>query len=208
MHARIDELLRLRDGATVDARVRAHVDQCGDCAASLAGTKSLRERLRALPPAPALAADGWAELQAHLAVQAGRRRRLAQVAPFAAAASMAALALFGTLRGFDAPSQPAAESEPLVVLDDESVEELRARSQALDELLAAMPQRPAVARAGTSVPIETLQAEVQWLDHQLSLAGAAPDAAAPGTEHLWRDRVEVMDSLVRLRYVEAQYVAL
>jgi len=30
----------------------------------------------------------------------------------------------------------------------------------------------------------------------------------PGTEHLWRDRVEVMDSLVRLRYVEAQYVAL
>lgn len=208
MHARIDELLSLRDGATVDARVRAHVDQCGDCAAALAGTKSLRERLRALPPAPALAADGWAELQARLAVQAGRRRRLAQVAPFAAAASVAALALFATLRGFDAPSQPAAGPEPLVVLDDESVEALRARSQALDELLAAMPQRPAVARAGTSVPIETLEAEVQWLDHQLSLAGAEPDAAAPGTEHLWRDRVEVMDSLVRLRYVEAQHVAL
>jgi len=75
-------------------------------------------------------------------------------------------------------------------------------------LLAAMPQRPAVARAGTSVPIETLEAEVQWLDHQLSLAGADPATAVPGTEHLWRDRVEVMDSLVRLRYVEAQYVAL
>ena len=208
MHARIDELLSLRDGATVDARVRAHVDQCGDCAAALAGTKSLRERLRALPPAPALAADGWAELQGLLAVQAGRRRRLAQVAPFAAAASVAALALFATLRGFDAPSHPAAGPEPLVVLDDESVKELRARSQALDEVLAAMPQRPAVARAGTSVPIETLEAEVQWLDHQLSLAGAEPDAAGPGTEHLWRDRVAVMDSLVRLRYVEAQYVAL
>ena len=208
MHARIDELLSLRDGATVDARVRAHVDQCVDCAATLAGTKSLRERLRALPPAPALAADGWTELQGRLAVQAARRRRLAQVAPFAAAASVAALALFATLRGFDAPSRPAAGSEPLVVLDVESVAELRARSQALDEVLAAMPQRPAVARAGTSVPIETLEAEVQWLDHQLSLAGAEPDAAGPGTEHLWRDRVAVMDSLVRLRYVEAQYVAL
>jgi len=206
MHARIDELLSLRDGATVDARVRAHVDQCGDCAAALAGTKSLRERLRALPPAPALAADGWAELQGRLAVQAGRRRRLAQVAPFAAAASVAALALFATLRGFDAPSHPAAGPEPLVVLDDESVEELRARSQALDELLAAMPQRPAVARAGTSVPIETLEAEVQWLDHQLSLAGA--EGRAIESEQLWRDRVEAMNSLVQLRYVEAQQVNL
>ena len=208
MHARIDELLSLRDGAPVDARVRAHVDHCAACAAALADTVTARERLRALPPAPALAEDGWAEVQSRLANQAGRRRRLAQIAPYAAAASVAALALFATLRGFDAPSQPVARPEPSSVLDDESVDELRVRSQALDELLAAMPQRPAVARAGTSVPIETLEAEVQWLDHQLSLAGADPAAAVPGTEHLWRDRVEVMDSLVRLRYVEAQYVAL
>jgi chitinase len=87
-----------------------------------------------------------------------------------------------------------------------SLADLRERSQALEELLAALPERPAVERAGTSVPIESLQAQVQWLDHQLSLAGAEGNPAAD--EKLWRDRVEVMNSLVQLRYVEAQQVAL
>jgi hypothetical protein len=56
------------------------------------------------------------------------------------------------------------------------------------------------------VPIESLEAQVQWLDHQLSLAGA--EGRAPEAEQLWRDRVEVMNSLVQLRYVEAQQVSL
>ena len=206
MHARIDELLSLRDGAPVDARVRPHVDRCGECAAALAGTETVRNRLRALPPAPERARDGWAELQSRRAQRQARSRRLARIAPYAAAASVAALAVFATLRGSDAPSQPISRPEPRTVLETQSVDGLRARSQALEQLLAAMPERPAVARAATSVPIESLEAEVQWLDYQLSIAGA--DAAAPGTERLWRDRVEVMNSLVQLRYVEAQHVAL
>jgi hypothetical protein len=206
MHARIDELLSLRDGAPVDARVRAHVDHCAECAAALAGTATVRDRLRALPSAPESDRDGWAELQSRLAQRRERSRWRARVAPYAAAASVAALAAFAALRVFDAPTQPAGTPEPRVALDTPSVDELRARSQALEALLAAMPERPAVARAATSVPIESLEAEVQWLDHQLSIAGA--DAAAPGTARLWRDRVEVMNSLVQLRYVEAQYVAL
>jgi hypothetical protein len=64
-----------------------------------------------------------------------------------------------------------------------------------------------VERAGTSLPIETLEAQVQWLDHQLSFAGST-GAAAPEAERLWRDRVEVMNSLLQLRYVEAQHVML
>jgi hypothetical protein len=159
-----------------------------------------------LPSAPEPARDGWTELQSRLAQRHERRRKLARIPPYAAAASVAALAMFAALRGFDAPSQPAGRPEPRIVAETQSVNELRARSQTLEELLAAMPERPAVARAATSVPIESLEAEVQWLDHQLSIAGA--DAAAPGTERLWRDRVEVMNSLLQLRYVEAQQVAL
>jgi hypothetical protein len=56
------------------------------------------------------------------------------------------------------------------------------------------------------VPIESLEAQVQWLDHQLTLAGATRQATE--TEQLWRDRVEAMNSLVQLRYVEAQQVNL
>ena len=83
-----------------------------------------------------------------------------------------------------------------------AVAELRARSQALEAMLAALPERPAVARGGTAVPIDTLESQVQWLDHQLSTAADA--MPAPQAEQLWRDRVEVMNSLVQLRYVEAQ----
>jgi|OpeIllAssembly_1097287.scaffolds.fasta_scaffold70854_3 hypothetical protein len=206
MHARLDELLSLRDGAPVDARVRGHVGECAECAAELERAESLQEQLRALPAAPEPASDGWPEIQARLADSPGRGRLAARVAPFAAAASVVALALFAALRWSESPSPAKSPPQPLIVLDSESLDDLRTRSRELEALLAALPERPAVARAGTSVPIESLEAQVQWLDHQLSLAGA--EGRAPEAEQLWRDRVEVMNSLVQLRYVEAQQVNL
>ncbi len=206
MHARLDELLSLRDGAPVDARVRAHVDECAQCATELAHTGSLQQSLRALAPVPDAATDGWAEVQSRLAAARAKASLPARVAPYAAAASVVALALFAALRWTDVPAPAEPRSAPLIVLDTESLDELRSRSQELEALLAALPERPAVARAGTSVPIESLEAQVQWLDHQLTLAGATGQAT--GTEQLWRDRVEAMNSLVQLRYVEAQQVNL
>lgn len=167
---------------------------------------SLRERLQALPPAPESGVDAWPAIQARLAEAPRRGSRLHRAAPFAAAASVAALGLFATLRWVEVAAPGNEASRPPVVLEAESLADLRERSQALEALLAAMPERPAVERAGTSVPIESLQSQVQWLDHQLTLAGA--DGRSTEAEQLWRDRVEVMNSLVQLRYVEAQLVAL
>jgi len=206
MHARLDELLSLRDGAPVDARVRAHVDECAECAGELARTESVQQRLRALAPAPELGADGWAGVQARLAASRVKRRLASRVAPYAAAASVVALALFAALRWTGVPATAPSSSAPLIVLDTESLDQLRTRSQELEALLAALPERPAVSRAGTSVPIDSLEAQVQWLDHQLSLAGA--EGRAIESAQLWRDRVEAMNSLVQLRYVEAQQVNL
>ena len=84
---------------------------------------------------------------------------------------------------------------------------LRARSQALEELLAALPERPAVARAATAVPIESLEAAGAVARSPVVDRGRRRGRAA-GRSSLWRDRVEVMNSLVQLRYVEAQHVAL
>jgi hypothetical protein len=206
MHARLDELLSLRDGAPVDARVRAHVDACAECAAELARAESLRDRLRALAPAPDAAADGWAEVQSRLVAARAKGSLPARVAPYAAAASVVALALFATLRWTDRAPPAGPGPAPLIVLDTGSLDQLRSRSEELEALLAALPERPAVARAGTSVPIESLEAQVQWLDHQLTLAGA--EGQASEAEQLWRDRVEAMNTLVQLRYVEAQQVNL
>ncbi len=206
MHARLDELLSLRDGAPVDARVQAHVQECAACAAELDRAEALRAQLEALPPAPAPAVDGWPAVQARLAASKARGRRLGRVAPYAAAASVAALATFAALRMTEAPPSVAQRAEPLITLDDESLDAVRSRSRELEALLAALPERPAVERAGTSVPIDSLEAQVQWLDHQLSVAGA--EGRATDAEALWRDRVEVLNSLVQLRYVEAQQVNL
>jgi hypothetical protein len=203
MHARLDELLSLRDGAPVDARMRAHVEDCGSCAAGLASTRALRERLRALPPVREAAPDGWADVQSRLLAARAKRKLAARTAPFAAAASVIALAVFAALRWAEAPAP--SQPEPLIVLDTGSVDEMRSRSRELEAMLAALPERPAVARAGTTVPIESLEAEVQWLDHRLSLADASGQSRE--TEQLWRDRVEVMSSLVQLRYVESQQVS-
>jgi hypothetical protein len=206
MHARLDELLSLRDGAPVDARVRTHVDACDGCAAELVRTEALQQQLRALPQAPDPAADGWQVVQARLAASSAPGRRLERLAPYAAAASVVTLAVFAALRFTEPPTPTASRPEPLIVLDAESLDDLRTRSQQLEALLEALPERPAVARAGTSVPIESLEAQVQWLDHQLSVAGAT--GQVPQAQQLWRDRVEVMNSLVQLRYVEAQQLNL
>ena len=197
MHARLDQLLSLRDGEPVDGRVAAHVPGCDDCAAALSGASRLRDRLRALPVAAADDGRGWVDVQARLAARKRGLRRRATVASLAAAASVATLALLAALRFQESPTAPAAPAAATA-----AVAELRIRSQALEAMLAALPERPAVARAATAVPIDNLESQVQWLDHQLSTsAEAMPPTQA---ERLWRDRVEVMNSLVQLRYVEAQ----
>ena len=197
MHARLDQLLSLRDGEPVDGRVAAHVPGCDDCAATLSGAARLRDRLRALPVAAADDGRGWVDVQARLAARERGLRRRATVASLAAAASVATLALLAALRFQESPTAPAAPAAATA-----AVAELRTRSQALEAMLAALPERPAVARAATAVPIDNLESQVQWLDHQLSTsAEAMPPTQA---ERLWRDRVEVMNSLVQLRYVEAQ----
>jgi hypothetical protein len=203
MHAGLDELLNLRDGEPVSDTVRAHVGHCARCTAAIAHTRVLRERLQSLPAVPAAATDGWLAVEERLAATTARRRRAAAFGSLAAAASVAALALFAALRWHEAPVRPSSASSassagPAPV----AVDELRSRSQALEAMLAALPARPAVARAGTAVPIESLEAQVQWLDHQILLADAGEPS--PATVRLWNDRVEVMSSLVQLRYVEAQ----
>ena len=105
------------------------------------------------------------------------------------------------------PGSMAAELTPLTAeqaLALDRVAQLQSQSQALDEMLSVIGERPVVERAGTSVPIDTLEAQVQWIDHQISVGDGAIE---PGSaEQLWRKRVEAMNSLVQLRYVEAQRI--
>jgi hypothetical protein len=170
---------------------------------------TLEERLRALPQLAA-EPDGWTAVRDELARRSAAPGRRSRVVRWALAASVAMLAALVGLAFFErdrSASQSVARTQAPTLTAADPIDALKARSRALDDLLAALPSRPAVERAGTSLPIETLEAQVQWLDHQLSLGGQG-GVAAREAERLWRDRVEMMNSLVQLRYVEAQHVVL
>jgi hypothetical protein len=210
MHARLEHLLSLRDGEPVDARVRAHVDGCAACSATLDEAAALQARLRALPAVEAGAA-GWSGVQERRANRAAATRRHARVARAAVAASIAVSAVAVGWRVSESPeatreSVVAAVSpltaEEAIALD--RVAQLQMQSEALDEVLGLLGNRPVVQRAGTTLPIDTLEAQVQWLDHRISSGGGNAREA----EQLWRERVATLDSLVRLRYVEAQGLAM
>jgi hypothetical protein len=210
MHARIDDLLSLRDGEPLGLAVRSHVESCSDCTQDRAALETMRRRLAALPVVDP-PADGWSRLRARIdasrqPVQPQRRGGLVAIA--ASVAMLGVLAVM--LLRETGPKAPAVDAAPETVMLPhtlDSIEQLRDRSRVLDEVLAALPARPAVERAGTAVPIDTLQAQVQWVDHQLSVSGAA-HAEAQLRERLWRERVAIMKTLVQLRYVEAQRIAL
>lgn len=210
MHARIEHLLTLRDGERVAADVREHVAHCRSCAVALRDATSMREQLRALPLVPA-APHGWDAVQQKMAGRPVAASRRAAASRIAAAASVAVIAIALYWRAADDFTPPAAVAalqappgaEESVAM--ERVAQLQKQSRALENLLAAFGDAPAVERAGTAVPIDALEAQVQWIDHQLSNGDGLEVRV---TERLWRDRVDLMNSLVRLRYVDAQRIAM
>ncbi len=211
MHARIEHLLSLRDGEPGDAAIRVHVAACERCGTALAEARHLRDRLQTLPVvAPAMAPGGWQSVIRRKAQREAATRAWGQARRAAVAASVAIVAVAVSWRMADAPTEtPASRLAALAPLAAEEalahdrVAQLQRQSAALEDMLAAIGQRPAVQRAGTALPIDTLESQVQWIDHRL--LGSGDDAFA--SEQLWRERVQTMDSLVRLRYVEAQRTA-
>jgi len=172
--------------------------------------KNLADELRSLPAA-APRSGGWADVQSRLAAKKAVHARRRLGLQLAAAASLAVISVTAAWRVGDIvterPGSMAVELTPLTVeqaLALDRVAQLQTQSQALDEMLSVIGERPVVERAGTSLPIDTLEAQVQWIDHNISVGDGEIE---PGSaEQLWRKRVEAMNSLVQLRYVEAQRI--
>lgn len=211
MHAHLHELLSLRDGEPVTQQAAAHVEGCAPCAQRLAQLQAIRQRLRTLPDVVASGRDGWAEVERRIVERAQAPGRRVRIGLLAAAASVGSLAVLAGLRLQDGARQdpePFANLGAEVAADPQiKIAELQRQSLQLETILAALPERPAVERAATALPIETLEAQVQWVDHRLS-EFEATETVDPEAEQLWRDRIGIMNSLVQLRYVEAQRLAL
>ena len=203
MHADIHQLLSLRDGEPVDAGVVSHVKQCVACETELTRLSVMRARLQALPSVDA-PSSAWAGIQARVGEgQSAPPRRIGwAIAAGVVVALVTGLLVRELASGPEAlpvasvPSPQIVPAEAVVPL-----EELVAQSRELDELLNYLPERPAVERVSMAVTIDTIQQRVQWLDQQLSYA---PDTGLDDAQayRLWRERVDLMDSLVKVRYAE------
>jgi hypothetical protein len=208
MHPSIDQLLTIEDRTLVDASIAAHIHQCAECAATLHRVVRTRDALRELPMLDA-PPDAWDRIQSALiesSVPSSRARiglRRTSVA-LVAAASTGALALLLFTQTNDEPR----EATPIVASIEESkarraqddVTQLIEQSRELDALLQALPQRPRVERVSMAATLDTIENRIQWLDFQLSATDGELDEAQGN--RLWQERVELMDSLVKVRYAQ------
>ena len=211
MHPDLAELLILRDASRSDGPVAEHVAGCDLCRAEVERLGQLRTTLRALPDVGG--PDRWPEVAARLDGRAASVRPLPRPTWRLAGTMAAVLAIAVGLAVFDGttpqrtevPDQVPANNK-VADASDSSVAALMEESKQLERLLAAIPDEPRVARATTVMTTAGLEDRIQWLDLAIG-DGQERNFDSTTVMPLWRQRVDLMKSLVAVRYAEARTVA-
>jgi hypothetical protein len=208
MHPDLAELLNLHDAPDGAAPAAQHASGCATCRAELERLERLRAAMRAAP-APH-GRDAWPEIES--ALDRSARARTVPRPGWRFAGSLAAalavavgLALFNgtTLHGPSAVTTPAVDASGAAVPAPQSVAALMEESRRLELLLATMPAEPRVVRARTVLTADNLEDRIAWVDLALDArdaSGVDATAAVP----LWRQRVDLLNSLVAVRYAQAR----
>lgn len=212
------DLLRIRDGEPVDAEVCAAVDSNPELREELAGLAATQQALQALPefdPPPRV----YERVRGELAAQHTRSVRSAWQWPLrgAIAASVAVAAIWfagrmpeSAIEDSVAPATIVAgdTQEPQVapLLGTPAYASLVEESARLERVLDEIPYRPRVVRASTAATIDGLEDRIALIDEQLMFARALGLSTAD-RQTLYRQRVELMNALVQIRYAEAQRFA-
>ena len=149
-----------------------------------------------------------AEAEGLLVQAAGRKNRTWFTgAGMAAAALIAAVMLPGLLN-------PPTETFPVVPTELPSntnttplttLQTLMVQSRQLESDLRSLPDEPTVMRAGTMATISNLEDRIAAIDYQLN--DPEVQMTLEDRELFWRERVRLMNSLLQLRYAQAQRAA-
>lgn len=190
-----------------------------NCGLTVAERDSLQRKLRDLPETmPPRAVWQRIEQQARAEGLVGRRpiperMRWLAGAGIAAAVVMAVLNLPFAGSEFGAGQQAADGPGRTVPEYDETADQMRlasinalmVQSQLLERDLMRLPTQPQVMRASTAATIEDLERRIAAIDYQLNHPRIRMTRVQE--ENFWRARVRLMDSLLRLRYAQAQRMA-
>ncbi|HET7370835.1 MAG TPA: hypothetical protein VFK45_08360 [Gammaproteobacteria bacterium] len=204
MHASVSDLLKIRDAEPVAATVRVHVDSCDYCAGHLRELAAVRDGLRALPPAPA--PDGvWERIEA---VAAAPQKRVSRRRGWLALGTAAALLLAagGAWHGVTGGVTATPAGKPPITEAANhrgpSLAMLQHQSSQLEATLHALRRRDAMMSARAAGTIANLEDGVAAIDYRLNQAAARGVAPAQARQ-LWTQRVDLMRSLVTVRYAQA-----
>ena len=142
-------------------------------------------------------ADGWAT------VIAARRRREARESrrwPAALAATVLA-AVAGLAWQLQSTQRVLVSAEPVPRGSAAyAYDAVRAQNAKLEALLASLPEAR-VMRGSTAFTVSQLEDRLAFVDDRLSRITLEPNAPEHA-ERLWRERVELMNSLVQVRYAD------
>jgi hypothetical protein len=142
-------------------------------------------------------AGGW---QAVLTARAARESRSARRWPVALAAVVLAVtvALGAWLQSTQRTLVAGAAGPPATPAVAAGA---RAESERLERLLSRLPERRAM-RGSTAFTVAELEDRLALVDDRLSRVSLEPNAPERA-ERLWRERVDVLNSLVQVRYADA-----
>jgi hypothetical protein len=211
MHLSLTELIDVRDGeGGPDARL--HAASCPACAAELDRLRAVAEGLRALPPLGP-PRDLWPAVRA--AIEKRRlRRRIAAPAGAALALAASVLLVIVAPRGIPVPGTTeaargraggAGAAGP--ARDAEEIARLMRASRQLEEVLDAMSPGSRVLDGRGASAVADLEDRIALIDTRLAVAPAGVRRPAETTA-LWRERVQLMDALVRAHDTRPAYIGL
>ncbi len=187
MHARTEYLLSFRDGLPVPAEVGEHIRGCGVCLAEVERLSAVRDGLCRLPEIEPPTGVFERAVAATETPAPGWPGWIVPVAGIAATL-LVAVAVIATL------PQP-----PRPVEKNVAVAEFMQQSEELEETLRAF-YKPALTDAHTAGTIAALEDQLAVIDYGLSLG--RDDLTPAQHQQLWRGRVELMNSLVSMRYAQ------
>lgn len=209
MHASIDQLLKLRDDETADVAAAQHLITCRQCYAQLEQLRAVTRGLRALPDrwTPP---DRWSAIREALTrprqAAVERRARPGWLLPAASAAAvvMAVVFTLDTERQVSTPASntPSVATAPQQTVPDERLA-LIDESQRLQEVLDTLPGQPRIVRGSTALTVADLEDRIQVVDYRLT-NGSDSGLSARQSQQLWRERVDLLNSLVAVRYAETR----
>ena len=203
MHASLEQLMSLRDEEPVALEVQEHVRGCEACARILNELAAARDGLAGLAD-PLPPPEAWARIAAAAAEQRGmpRRRWLAATGVALAASVAAAVVLVNpalrTAGTKDAPTTTVAGTATAT-----DINQLQAESRYLERAVLnlngnaeGMPMN-----ADTASTVAALEDRIALVDYEINSASTRA-TGSPDLALLWKQRVDLLQSLAAVRYAQ------